>query len=75
MDGTLVVFQFLFATEECIYPNPPLQERCEFSFSQTSCLTKVKEPCLTYLPLTGDRFVPFFRVLQPSETQTAVWRI
>ncbi len=39
----------------------------EFSFSQTSCLTKAEEPSLPYyLPIAGWRiigFIPFPRVL------------
>ena len=39
----------------------------EFSFSQTSCLTKAEEPSLSYyLPIVGGRiigFIPFPRVL------------
>ena len=57
IDRTLVVFQFLLTTEVCIYPTPPLQEKCEFSFSTTGCHTKAKEyilPRLFYSSLDGE---------------------
>ena len=48
----------------------------EFSFSLTSCLTKAKEPSLSYyLPIAGRRmigFIPFPRVLVLCEMQS-VW--
>ena len=47
----------------------------EFSFSQTSCLTKAEEPSLSYyLPIAGWRiigFIPFPRVLVLCEMQLA----
>ena len=47
----------------------------KFSFSLTSCLTKAKEPSLSYyLPTAGGRadvFMPFRRTLARSEMQTA----
>ena len=73
-----------------IYPTPSLGQdmtqgqhlsgvstvlNSEFSFSQTSCLTKVEEPSLLYnLPIAGGRiigFIPFPRVLVWCETQSA----
>ena len=46
----------------------------EFSFSYTSCLTKAKEPSLSYyLPIAGGRiigFIPFPRVLVLCEMQS-----
>ena len=46
----------------------------EFSFSQTSCLTKAEEPSLSYyLPIAGGRiigFIPFPRVLVLCEMQS-----
>ena len=46
----------------------------EFSFSQTSCLTKAEEPSLPYyLPIAGGRitgFIPFPRVLGLCEMQS-----
>ena len=46
----------------------------EFSFSQTSCLSKAEEPSLPYyLPLAGGRiigFIPFPRVLVLCEMQS-----
>ena len=51
----------------------------EFSFSQTSCLTKVEEPRLPYyLPIAGGRiigFIPFPRVLVLCEMQLVSARI
>ena len=51
----------------------------EFSFSLTSCLTKVVEPSLSYyLPIVGGRiigFIPFPRVLVLCEMQSAWSRI
>ena len=51
----------------------------EFSFSQTSCLTKAEKPSLPYyLPITERRiigFIPFPRVLVLCETQSASSRI
>ena len=52
----------------------------EFSFSQTSYLTKPKEPSLSYyLPIATkgrrDGFMPFWRALVQNETQTATSRI
>ena len=51
----------------------------EFSFSQTSCLTKAEEPCLPYyLPIAGGRiigFIPFPSVLVLCETQSVRSRI
>ena len=51
----------------------------EFSFSCTSCLTKAKEPILSYyLPIVGGRIIgliPFTRVLLPWEMQLAWSRI
>ena len=48
----------------------------EFSFSETSCLTKAEDPCLSYyLPIAGGRiigFIPFPRVLVLCEMQS-VW--
>ena len=46
----------------------------EFSFSETSCLTKSEEPSLPYyLPIAGGRiigFIPFPRVLVLCEMQS-----
>ena len=51
----------------------------EFSFAETSCLTKAEEPCLPYsLPIAGGRiigFIPFSRVLVPCEMQSVSSRI
>ena len=51
----------------------------EFSFSQTSCLTKAEEPSLSYnLPIAGGGiigFIPFPRVLVVCEMQSASSRI
>ena len=51
----------------------------EFTFSQTSCLTKAEEPCLPYyLPIAGGRiigFIPFPRVLVLCEMQSVSSRI
>ena len=51
----------------------------EFSFSQTSCLTKAEEPSLPYyLPIAGGRiigFIPFPRVLVLCEMQLVSARI
>ena len=51
----------------------------EFSFSNTSCLPKAKEPSLYYnLPIAGGRiigFIPFPRVLVLCEMQLAWPRI
>ena len=51
----------------------------EFSFSKTSCLTKVEEPSLPYyLPITGGRiigFIPFPRVLVLCEMQSVSSKI
>ena len=51
----------------------------EFSFSQTSCLTKAEEPSLSYyLPIVGGRiigFIPFPRVLVLCEMQSVSVRI
>ena len=51
----------------------------EFSFSETSCLTKAKESSLSYyLPIAGGRiigFIPFPRVLVLCEMQSASSRI
>ena len=51
----------------------------EFSFSQTSCLTKAEEPSLSYcLPIAGGRiigFIPFPRVLVRCEMQSVLCRI
>ena len=51
----------------------------EFSFSWTSCLTKVEEPSLSYyLPIAGGRiigFIPFPRVLVLCEMQSVSSRI
>ena len=51
----------------------------EFSFSQTSCLTKAEEPSLPYyLSIAGGRiigFIPFPRVLVPCEMQSVSSRI
>ena len=51
----------------------------EFSFSQTSCLTKAEEPSLSYyLPIAGGRiigFIPFPRVLVRCEMQSVSSRI
>ena len=51
----------------------------EFSFSYTSCHTKVKEPSLLYyLLIAGGRivgFIPFPRVLAQCEMQTASFQI
>ena len=51
----------------------------EFSFSQTSCLTKAEEPSLSYyLPIAGGRiigFIPFPRVLVLCEMQSVSSRI
>ena len=51
----------------------------EFSFSQTSCLTKAEEHSLPYyLPITGGRiigFIPFPRVLELCEMQSVSSRI
>ena len=48
----------------------------EFSFSQTSCLTKAEEPSLPYyLPIAGGRiigFIPFPRVLVLCEMQSVL---
>ena len=47
----------------------------EFSFSQTSCLTKAEEPSLPYyLPRAGERiigFIPFPKVLQSVSSR--IW--
>ena len=60
-----------------LFTNPSARPRCntrsiltglnsEFSFSQTGCLTKAKEPSLPYyLPIVVERrigFMPFLRV-------------
>ena len=77
-----------------IFSNPSAQAGCdtmsnfkrsltglnsEFSFSQTSCLTKAKEPSLPYyLPIAGGRiirFIPFPRVLVLCEMQSVSSRI
>ena len=46
----------------------------EFSFCQTSCLTKAEEPSLSYyLPIAGGRiigFIPFQRALVLCEMQS-----
>ena len=51
----------------------------EFSFTEISFHTEVKEPSLTiYLPITEERivgFIPFARVLVLSEIQTTLFRI
>ena len=51
----------------------------EFSFSETSCLTKAEEPSLSnYLPIAGGRiigFIPFPRVLVLCEMQSVLARI
>ena len=51
----------------------------EFSFSQTSCLTKAEEPSPSYyLPIAGRRiigFIPFPRVLVLCETKSVSSRI
>ena len=51
----------------------------EFSFSETSCLTKAEEPSLPYyLPIAGRRiigFIPFPRVLVLCKTQSVSSRI
>ena len=51
----------------------------EFSFSETSCLTKAEEPSLSYyLPRAGGRiigFIPFPRVLVLCEMQSVSSRI
>ena len=51
----------------------------EFSFSETSCLTKTEEPSLPYyLPIAGGRiigFIPFPRVLVLCEMQSVSSRI
>ena len=51
----------------------------EFSFSETSCLTKAEEPSLPYyLPIAGGRiigFIPFPRVLVLCEMQSVSSRI
>ena len=51
----------------------------EYSFSYTSCLTKAEEPSLPYyLPIAGGRiigFIPFSRVLELCEMQSASTRI
>ena len=51
----------------------------EFSFSQTSFLTKAEEPSLPYyLPIAGGRiigFIPFPRVLVLCEMQSVMSRI
>ena len=51
----------------------------EFSFSETSCLTKAEEPNLPYyLPIAGGRiigFIPFPRVLVLCEMQWVSFRI
>ena len=51
----------------------------EFSFSETSCLTKAEELSLPYyLPIAGGRiigFIPFPRVLVPCEMQSVSSRI
>ena len=76
-----------------IYPTPPLGQdmtkaqffkrslaglNSEFSFSQTSCLTKAEEPSLpNYLPIAGGRiigFIPFPRVLVLCEMQSVLSR-
>ena len=77
-----------------IYPTPPLGQdmtqgqffkrsltglNSEFSFSYTSCFTKVEEPSLScYLPIAGGRiigFIPFPRVLVLCEIQSVSSRI
>ena len=51
----------------------------EFSFSETSCLTKAEEPSLSYYsPIAGGRiigFIPFPRVLVLCEVQSVSSRI
>ena len=51
----------------------------EFSFFKTSCLTKAKEPSMSYyLPIAGGRiigFIPFPRVLVLCEMQSVSSRI
>ena len=51
----------------------------EFSFSETSCLTKAEEPSLPYyLPIAGGRiigFIPFPMVLVLCEMQSVSSRI
>ena len=51
----------------------------EFSYSKTSCLTKVEEPSLSYyLPIAGGRiigFIPFPRVLVLHGMQSISCRI
>ena len=51
----------------------------EYSFSNTSCLTKAEEPSLLYyLPIAGGRiigFIPFPRVLVLCEMQSVSARI
>ena len=51
----------------------------EFSFSETSCLTKAEEPSLPYyLPIAGGRiigFIPFPRGLVQCEMQSVSSRI
>ena len=51
----------------------------EFSFSETSCLTKAEEPSLPYyLPIAGGRIIgslPFPRVLALCEMQSVASRI
>ena len=51
----------------------------EFSFSLTGCLTKIKEPSLSYnLSIAGEKiagFIPFLGVLVVSEMLTASFRI
>ena len=51
----------------------------EFSFSQTSCLTKAEEPSLPYyLPIAGGRivgFIPFPRALVLCEMQSVSSKI
>ena len=53
--------------------------KSEFSFSQTSCLTKAEEPSLPYyLPIAGGRiieFIPLPRILVLCEMQSASSRI
>ena len=48
----------------------------QFSFSSTSCHTKVKEPSLpNYLPIAGRRIVGFISLLVLYQMQTALSRI
>ena len=81
-DCNIVLSEFKLQLYYHIYPTPPLGQdmtqgqffkrslsglNSEFSFSKTSCLSKIEEPSLPhYLPIAGGRiigFIPVPRVL------------